>query len=109
MLRFFWFAKPGLQGLSSAQPQCQRSASLPVRGSCWVCQPGKSQGRLETLRSKLRKLVPALTAIIALLFAYLVAGDPAQASGATQTAAQYSFKQLPIAMPPDYYNQKMNT
>jgi hypothetical protein len=61
------------------------------------------------LRSRLRTLVPALTAIIALVVAYLVAGDPAHASGATQTAAQYSFKQLPIAMPPGYNDQKMNT
>jgi enediyne biosynthesis protein E4 len=50
-----------------------------------------------------------VVAIIALVVAYLVAGDPAQASGATQTAAQYSFKELPIAMPPGYNDQKMNT
>lgn len=53
-------------------------------------------------------LAPALLAIAALLVAYVVAGNPAGASGATQTAAQYSFKQLPIAMPPGYDTQKMN-
>lgn len=61
------------------------------------------------MRSRLRKLVPALTALIALVTAFLVAGNPSQASGATPTAAQYSFKQLPIAMPPGYDKQKMNT
>lgn len=60
------------------------------------------------MRSRLRTLVPALMALIALLVAYVVAGDPASASGGTQTAAQYSFKQLPIAMPPGYNEQKMN-
>ncbi|HEX6519184.1 MAG TPA: ASPIC/UnbV domain-containing protein [Streptosporangiaceae bacterium] len=42
------------------------------------------------------------------MIAYVVAGDPALAGGATQTAAQYSFKQLPIAMPPGYNEQKFN-
>jgi enediyne biosynthesis protein E4 len=48
-------------------------------------------------------------AIIALLVTYIAVGNPANASGAAQTAAQYKFKQLPIAMPPGYANQKMNT
>jgi hypothetical protein len=61
------------------------------------------------LRSRLRTLVPALTAIIALVVAYVVAGDPSRASGATQTAAQFSFKQLPIALPSGYDKQKFNT
>lgn len=61
------------------------------------------------MRSRLRKLVPALIAIVALAVAYLVAGNPARASGATQTAAQYTFKQLPIAMPPGYSAVPKNT
>ena len=59
--------------------------------------------------SRLRILAPALTAIIALVIAYFVAGNPASASGATQTAAPYKFQQMPIAMPPGYNQQKMNT
>jgi enediyne biosynthesis protein E4 len=61
------------------------------------------------LRPRLRTLIPGLTAIIALVIAYVVAGNPSHASGATQTAAQFSFKQQSIAMPPGYNEQKMNT
>ena len=61
------------------------------------------------LRGRLRKLAPALTAILALLTVYVVVGNPAQASEVSQTAAKYSFKQMPIAMPPGYDEQKMNT
>ena len=61
------------------------------------------------LRGRLRTLVPALIAILSLLTVYLAVGNPAQAVEASQTAAKYSFKQLPIAMPPGYDDQKMNT
>jgi hypothetical protein len=61
------------------------------------------------LRSRLRVLTPALTAILALVVAYLFAGDPASAGGTTQTAAAFKFVQMPIAMPPGYDHQKMHT
>jgi enediyne biosynthesis protein E4 len=54
-------------------------------------------------------LTPALTAIIALVIAYVVTGNPANASGATRTSASFKFEQMSIAMPPGYYKQKMNT
>jgi hypothetical protein len=38
-----------------------------------------------------------------------VIGNPANAGGAAETAAAFGFKQLPIAMPPDYSMQRMNT
>lgn len=54
-------------------------------------------------------LIPAFTAIMALIISYIIAGNPSQASGATQTASHYSFKEHSIAMPPGYDDQKMNT
>ncbi|MGA4846721.1 FG-GAP-like repeat-containing protein [Streptomyces sp. G5(2025)] len=61
------------------------------------------------LRGRLRTLIPGLTAILAILAAYIVIGNPAQAGQASQTAAKYSFKEMPIAMPPGYDKQKMNS
>jgi len=61
------------------------------------------------LRGRLRTLIPAITAIVALFTVYVVVGNPAQASEVSQTAAKYSFKQMPIAMPPGYDDRKMNT
>lgn len=54
-------------------------------------------------------LIPAFTAIMALIISYIVAGNPSQASGATQAASHFAFKGQPIAMPPGYDHQKMNT
>jgi hypothetical protein len=60
------------------------------------------------LRGRLRTLIPALVAILGILTAYVVVGNPAEAGDASATAAKYSFKELPIAMPPGYEQQKMN-
>jgi enediyne biosynthesis protein E4 len=64
---------------------------------------------MTVLRARLRYLLVVLTALAALLVTYVAVGDPAEAGGAAQTAAQYKFQQLPIAMPPGYAQQKMNT
>jgi hypothetical protein len=61
------------------------------------------------VRSRLRSILPGIVAIIALVIAYAVVGDPASAGGAKQTAAQYSFKQQSIAMPPGYAEQRFDT
>jgi enediyne biosynthesis protein E4 len=69
-----------------------------------------SQGEgITVFRARLRNLLVWLTAPVALSIAYVAAGNPAHASGAAQTAAQYAFKQLPIAMPPGYSHQKMKS
>lgn len=60
-------------------------------------------------RRRLRSLLTALVAVIAIVTTYVVIGNPANAAGAVQTAAKYGFRQLPIAMPPGYSKQKMNT
>src|SRR5215469_4476448 len=60
-------------------------------------------------RPKLKAFLVWLTPIIALSITYVAIGDPSQASGAAQAAAQYKFEQLPIAMPPGYSQQKMTT
>src|ERR1700735_3208708 len=55
-------------------------------------------------RTRMRRLVPGLTAIavaVAMFFgANLAVAAP---GGAKQIAAQYKFKQMPIAMPPGYH------
>ncbi|MFR9797576.1 ASPIC/UnbV domain-containing protein [Streptomyces sp. MS06] len=60
-------------------------------------------------RGRLRTLVPGFTAIFAILAVYLVVGNPSQAGAASITAARYSFKEMPIAFPAGYEQQKMNT
>lgn len=59
--------------------------------------------------ARIRPLMAGLTAIIALFITYVAVGDPAHASGAVQAAAKYKFSELPIALPPGYDKQKMNT
>lgn len=77
---------------------------------CFVGLLRRSDGEgITVFRERLRPLIAGLTAIVALSVTYVAVGDPAQASGAAQTAAQYKFKQLPIAMPPGYSKQQMNT
>ncbi|MFF4214510.1 ASPIC/UnbV domain-containing protein [Streptomyces sp. NPDC001796] len=61
------------------------------------------------LRGRLRTLIPGLIAILAIFAVYVMVGNPAQAGEASQTAAKYSFTEMPIAMPPGYDQQKMNT
>ncbi len=61
------------------------------------------------LRGRLRKMIPGITAVLAVLTVFLVVGNPSAAGEASQTAAKYSFKEMPIAMPPGYNDQKMNT
>lgn len=50
-----------------------------------------------------------LAALIALSAAYVAVGNPAHASAAAQTAAQYKFDERAIAMPPGYSGQQMST
>ena len=60
-------------------------------------------------RSRLRKLVPALSAVIVLGSLFLVAQTRVASYGAATTASQYRFTEMPIALPPHYDDQQMNT
>lgn len=57
----------------------------------------------------MRKLVPGLAAIVAAGSLFLVAQSQVAVAGADRIAAQYTFKELPIAFPPGYDDQQMNT
>jgi hypothetical protein len=61
------------------------------------------------LRARIRAGLAALTAIIALLVTYVVIGNPSHIAGGAQAAASFRFTQVPIAMPPGYAGQHMNT
>jgi enediyne biosynthesis protein E4 len=60
-------------------------------------------------RERLRKLVPGLVAALVLVSLYVIAQSRVATYGADSVASQYRFKELPIAMPAGYNNQKMNT
>jgi hypothetical protein len=53
--------------------------------------------------------VPALAAVIVLGSLYLVAQTRVASYGAAATASQYRFTEMPIALPPGYNDQHMNT
>jgi hypothetical protein len=60
-------------------------------------------------RERLRKLVPGLVAALVLVSLYVIAQSRVATYGADSVASQYKFKELPIAMPAGYNDQKMNT
>ena len=59
-------------------------------------------------RERLRKLVPGLVAALVLVSLYVIAQSRVATYGADSVATQYKFKEMPIAMPAGYENQKMN-
>ncbi len=61
------------------------------------------------LRQHIRKLIPAMLAVLVGASLYAGASAAVAVGGAAQTAAQYKFQQLPIAQPPGYNEQRMNT
>ncbi|HEX8305713.1 MAG TPA: CRTAC1 family protein [Jatrophihabitans sp.] len=60
-------------------------------------------------RERVRKLVPGLVAALVLVSLYVVAQSRVATYGADSVAAQYKFKELPIAMPAGYNDQEMKT
>ena len=64
---------------------------------------------MPSFRERARKLVPGLVAVLVLVSLFVVGQAQVSAQGADQAAAQYRFHELPIAMPPGYDNQHMNT
>jgi len=64
---------------------------------------------MPSFRERARKLVPGLSAVVVLVTIFFVGQAQVAVAGADQIASQYKFQQLPIALPPGYNNQKMNT
>ncbi|HEY0168867.1 MAG TPA: CRTAC1 family protein [Jatrophihabitans sp.] len=60
-------------------------------------------------RERVRKLVPGLVAAVVLVSLYVVAQSRVATYGAETVASKYKFKELPIAMPAGYNDQKMET
>lgn len=60
-------------------------------------------------RERLRKLTPGVVAVALAAALFFVVQIPVSASGGNQAATHYRFDEMPIAMPPGYNNQKMNT
>jgi len=58
---------------------------------------------------RMRRLVPGLLAIILLVSIFFVAQAQVSTASADTVAAPYKFTELPIALPPGYNDQKMNT
>lgn len=62
-----------------------------------------------TIRARARKLAPGLAAVVILVTIFFVGQSQVTAYGADQTASRYKFQELPIALPPGYDQQHMNT
>ena len=60
-------------------------------------------------RERLRRLSPGLAALLAVTALFFGTQAAVAVGGAAQTARAFSFKQLPIALPPGYDAQHMNT
>jgi hypothetical protein len=60
-------------------------------------------------RKHARKMAPGITAVIVLAAIFFVAQGQVSVAGAAETAGQYKFQEEPIALPPGYDNQHMNT
>ena len=60
-------------------------------------------------RKRARGLAPGIAAVLVLVSIFFVAQSQVSVAGATEVASQYKFKQMPIAMPPGYNKQHMNT
>jgi len=59
---------------------------------------------MSTARTRMGSFIPGLTAIAVIVLMFFgVRMAEAGPSGASQLAAQYTFRQLPIAMPPGYH------
>ncbi|HST47987.1 FG-GAP-like repeat-containing protein [Jatrophihabitans sp.] len=61
------------------------------------------------MNTRLRRLLPGVLAIVVGAALYVGANSAVAVSGASQTAAHYKFRELPIALPPGYNDQHMNT
>jgi enediyne biosynthesis protein E4 len=64
---------------------------------------------MASFRERARKLVPGFSAVVLLVSIFFVGQAQVAVAGADQIASQYKFQQLPIAMPPGYDKQHMNT
>ena len=64
---------------------------------------------MPSFRERARKLVPGLSAVALLVSVFLIGQSQVAVAGADQVASQFKFQELPIAMPPGYNNQHMNT
>jgi len=61
------------------------------------------------LSKRLRRLLPGVLAIVVGASLYVGGSSAVAVSGEAQTAAHYKFQEQPIALPPGYNNQHMNT
>jgi hypothetical protein len=60
-------------------------------------------------RERLRRLIPGLAAVLVAATLFFGTQAAVAVGGAAQTAQAFSFKEMPIAMPPGYNSQHMNT
>lgn len=62
-----------------------------------------------TLGERFRRLIPGLTALVVLAAMFIGVRAAAAVSGAAGAAAPFKFVSMPIALPPGYDQQQMNT
>jgi hypothetical protein len=62
-----------------------------------------------TFAERFRRLIPGVVALLVLASLFVAAQQAVAVTGVTQTAAEYKFSQEPIALPPGYNDQHMNT
>ncbi|HEV2639949.1 MAG TPA: CRTAC1 family protein [Actinocrinis sp.] len=62
-----------------------------------------------TFSERFRRLIPGLAALLVVSSLFFAASSAVAVTGAAQTAAQYKFAQMSIALPPGYDDQHMNT
>ena len=62
-----------------------------------------------TFAERFRRLIPGLAAVLVVGSLFFAAQAAVAVTGAAQAASQYKFTQMPIALPPGYNDQHMNT
>lgn len=60
-------------------------------------------------RKRVRMMVPGVAAVLVLVSLFLVGQSQVSVAGAAEVAGQYKFQEMPIALPPGYNDQHMNT
>jgi enediyne biosynthesis protein E4 len=72
--------------------------------------PGSAYQEIAmTFRERLRRLIPTFTAFAVVAALFFGAQAAVAVGGVAQAAAPFTFVQMPIAMPPGYDQQHMNT
>ena len=60
-------------------------------------------------RERIRRLIPGVATVVVATSLFFAVRDGVAVAGGDEVATQYKFQEMPIALPPGYESQPMNT